>query len=169
MWAVIEAALANAHVAPEMISYVEAHGTGTVIGDPIEVEALGEAYRLAETGRTCHLGTVKTNIGHLEAAAGVAGVIKTVLAMQHECIPPHLHFQTINPHLANTPFIIPTEPVPWPRTQQPRLAGVSSFGFGGTNGHVILEEAPLLPTPKLTAVPPYLIPLSAHNPQALRQ
>ncbi len=167
--AVIEAALANAHVAPEMISYVEAHGTGTVIGDPIEVEALGEAYRLAETGRTCHLGTVKTNIGHLEAAAGVAGVIKTVLAMQHECIPPHLHFQTINPHLADTPFIIPTEPVPWPRTQQPRLAGVSSFGFGGTNGHVILEEAPLLPAPKLTAVPPYLIPLSAHNPQALRQ
>jgi acyl transferase domain-containing protein len=95
--AVIEAALANAHVPPEMISYVEAHGTGTVIGDPIEVEALGEAYRLAETGRTCHLGTVKTNIGHLEAAAGVAGVIKTVLALQHECIPPQPAFPNDQP------------------------------------------------------------------------
>ncbi|MCB8984311.1 MAG: type I polyketide synthase [Ardenticatenaceae bacterium] len=168
---VIEAALANARVSPDMVGYIEAHGTGTVIGDPIEVEALGEAYGSPETDRACYLGAVKTNIGHLEAAAGIAGIIKTVLALQHECIPPNLHFQSVNQHitLADTPFVIPTTPVAWPRTSRPRLAGVSSFGFGGTNSHVILEEAPRLPSGETAVSPPYLIPLSAHSPQALHQ
>lgn len=143
--AVLREALANAGVAPAEIGYLETHGTGTRLGDPIEVSALKAVLmdgRLAD-GR-CGLGSVKTNIGHAEAAAGMAGMIKVLLILRHGQIPPHLHLQKMSPLvaglLAKTPFFIPTAPEPWPLMGR-RLAGVSSFGFGGTNAHVILEEA----------------------------
>ncbi len=144
---VMSRALEQAGLPPAAIDYVEAHGTGTPLGDPIEVNAL-KAVLLAgrPPGRLCAVGSVKTNIGHLEAAAGIAGVIKTVLALHHEVIPPHLHLKRLNEQieLAGTPLYVPTRAVPWPRTAVPRRAGVSSFGFGGTNAHVILEEAPIV-------------------------
>ena len=145
--AVIRAALGAAGVAPAEIAYVEAHGTGTRLGDPIEMQALMEV--LSE-GRPpdaqCWIGSVKTNIGHLEAAAGIAGLVKVALAMRHGVIPPHLHFTHPNPHIAldGTPFAIPLTLQPWTSGRGPRLAGVSSFGFGGTNAHVVMEEAPAL-------------------------
>ena len=145
--AVVRQALENAKVLPSEISYLEAHGTGTKLGDPIEVEALAAVFGpRAAAGRPILLGSAKTNVGHLEAAAGLAGLIKVVLSMQHGMIPPHLHFRAINPHIAleDTPFVIPTTLRPWPATER-RYAGVSSFGFGGTNAHVVLEEAPRLP------------------------
>ncbi|MEH2033235.1 MAG: beta-ketoacyl synthase N-terminal-like domain-containing protein, partial [Nostoc sp.] len=151
--AVIQQALANAGVLPSQISYVEAHGTGTSLGDPIEVNALKAALMLercpadgyATPDRDCWLGSVKTNIGHLEAAAGIAGLIKVVLCLQHQEIPPHLHLDQINHliSLAETPLSIPLQPQQWLEEKQPRFAGVSSFGFGGTNAHVILAAPPL--------------------------
>src|SRR5262249_14281686 len=144
--AVIRAALRAAGVAPAQIGYVEAHGTGTPLGDPIEFGALAAVLMPDRApDQPCLLGSVKTNIGHLEAAAGIAGLIKAVLALRHEEIPPHLHLRTINPHIAleGTAFAIPTETRPWPAGGAPRFAGVSSFGFGGTNAHVVLEEPAL--------------------------
>jgi malonyl CoA-acyl carrier protein transacylase len=141
--AVIRQALANADVAPGAISYIEAHGTGTSLGDPIEVNSLKNVLMENRSPElTCYLGSVKTNIGHLEAAAGIAGLIKTVLSLVHQEIPPHLHLETLNPHidLENAAIAIPTQPQPWMAGNLPRLAGVSSFGFGGTNAHVILAE-----------------------------
>ena len=146
--AVIRQALKNARVLPDQISYVEAHGTGTSLGDPIEMDSIKEALMEGrQESDICYVGSVKTNIGHLEAAAGIAGVIKVVLAMQHGEIPAHLHLKKLNPliSLEKTPFSIPTQRQSWPRGERKRLAGVSSFGFGGTNGHVILEEAPMIP------------------------
>ncbi len=143
--AVICQALKNAGVTAAEISYVEAHGTGTSLGDPIEVNSLKAVLMQDRSPNLpCWIGSVKTNIGHLEAAAGIAGLIKTVLSLQHQEIPPHLHLNQINPHidLENTSIAIPTKLHPWVRDKQPRLAGVSSFGFGGTNAHVVLEEAP---------------------------
>ncbi len=142
--ALITQALADAGVAASHISYLEAHGTGTALGDPIEVQALTDAFQGAGPEAGCVIGAVKTNVGHLEAAAGLAGVIKTVLSLEHEEIPPNLHFESQNPRfsLAGTPFELATMRVPWPRGAKPRIAGVSSFGMGGTNGHVIIEEAP---------------------------
>ncbi len=143
--AVIRQALANAEVKPSQISYVETHGTGTSLGDPIEVNSLKRVLMDGrEADQPCCIGSVKTNIGHLEAAAGIAGLIKVVLSLQHRQIPPHLHFKQLNPYikLKNTPIQIPTELQQWPAQAQPRLAGVSAFGFGGTNAHAILEEAP---------------------------
>ena len=144
--AVVRAALENGAVAPDQISYVEAHGTGTALGDPIEVEALAEVFGERAPDRHIVLGAVKTNIGHLEAAAGVAGLIKILLAMRHEAIPPNLHFTALNPNIdcAADIFEIPTALRPWRRGEAPRIAGVSSFGFGGTNAHVVVEEAPLV-------------------------
>ena len=139
--ALIRKALSMAGLEPHDISYVEAHGSGTPVGDPIEGNALQAVYG---EGRTTPwmLGSVKTNIGHLEAASGIAGVIKSVLALQHGYIPPHLHFETLNPNLAGLQATIPTEGMAWPVDgDSPRRAGVSSFGFSGTNAHVILEEA----------------------------
>jgi acyl transferase domain-containing protein/NADPH:quinone reductase-like Zn-dependent oxidoreductase/acyl carrier protein/NADP-dependent 3-hydroxy acid dehydrogenase YdfG len=141
--AVIRAALADADAEPDSIDYVEAHGTGTPLGDPIELRALGRVFG----GRTRPLvvGSVKTNVGHLEAAAGVAGLIKVVLALRHGEIPPHANFRTPSPHVAwdQLPVRIPTELTAWPeRGGAPRRAGVSSFGFGGTNAHLVLESAP---------------------------
>ncbi len=144
--AVIRQALANAGVAASELSYVEAHGTGTSLGDPIEFNALKEVLMSGRSPeQLCYIGSVKTNIGHLEAAAGIAGLIKIVLALQHQKIPQHLHLKTLNPliAIADTPLLIPTVLQPWPRGNKRRLAGLSSFGFGGTNVHVIVEEAPL--------------------------
>lgn len=144
--AVIARALAMAGVSAETVQYVEAHGTGTPVGDPIEVEALTKTYR-QHTGRKqfCALGSIKTNIGHLDAAAGVAGLIKATMALKHKQIPPTVHFEQPNPSIdfENSPFYVNRELLEWPRGATPRRAGVSSFGIGGTNAHVILEESPI--------------------------
>ena len=143
---VITEALAISDVAPETITYVETHGTGTALGDPVEIEALQQAFRqTTEAKRFCGIGSVKTNIGHLDAAAGVAGLIKTVLALEHRQLPPSLNFQSENPRIdfANSPFFVNAELSEWKRENgTPRRAGVSSFGIGGTNAHVVVEEAP---------------------------
>lgn len=143
--AVIAEAQAIAGVSPETITYVEGHGTGTKLGDPIEVDALTRAFR-AGTSKTsfCWLGSVKANIGHLDAAAGVTGLIKTVLSLEHRRIAPHPSFQSANPAipLAESPFLINSALREWETNGCPRRAGVSSFGIGGTNAHVVLEEAP---------------------------
>ena len=172
--AVIRQALDNGKVAAEQVDYVEAHGTGTVLGDPIEVEALGAVYGGPTAGtHPCALGAVKANIGHLEAAAGIAGLIKALLCLKHGLIPPQLHFSRLNPHvsLAGSRFVIPTEPLPWPRGGRRRFAGVSSFGFGGTNAHVVLEEAPEIATrPGAERTEPpaaHVLALSAQSDEAL--
>ena len=142
---VIAAAQAFSQIDPETISYIEAHGTGTPLGDPIEIEALTQAFRArSKKNGFCAVGSVKTNIGHLDAAAGVAGLIKTVLALQHKEIPPSLNFETPNPKInfENSPFYVNTRLKNWQSNGMPRRAGVSSFGIGGTNAHVILEESP---------------------------
>ncbi|MCU0532507.1 MAG: aminotransferase class III-fold pyridoxal phosphate-dependent enzyme [Hydrococcus sp. Prado102] len=143
--AVIRQALLNAGVQPAEISYIEAHGTGTSLGDPIEMNSLKAVLKQERSqDNPCWIGSVKTNIGHLESAAGIAGLIKVVLSLQHQEIPPHLHLNQLNKHitLEGTPFAIATECNPWTVQADRRLAGVSAFGFGGTNCHVILEEAP---------------------------
>ncbi len=143
--AVLKLALANAGLEPEAVSYVETHGTGTSLGDPIEVHALGEVLCAGRSKQEpLYIGSVKTNIGHLEAAAGITGLIKVVLSLQHREIPPHLHLKRKNAHVDWEQYAmeIPTERVPWPERNGKRIAGVSSFGFSGTNAHVIVEEAP---------------------------
>src|SRR5262249_14169322 len=142
---VIATAQALAGVSPDEISYVEAHGTGTILGDPIEVAGLTKAFRqVTERTGYCAIGSVKTNFGHLDAAAGIAGLIKTVQALRHRALPPSLHFPRPNPKLGieSTPFYVNTRLQPWPAGPTPRRAGVNSFGVGGTNAHVVLEEAP---------------------------
>ncbi|MEM9907853.1 MAG: type I polyketide synthase, partial [Cyanobacteria bacterium P01_D01_bin.44] len=145
--AVISEAQAIAEVEPETITYVEAHGTGTALGDPIEIAALTQVFRKS-TNREgfCAIGSVKTNVGHLTTASGVTSLIKTVLALKHKTIPPSLHFETPNPKIdfAKSPFYVNTKLSPWETNGTPRRAGVSSFGIGGTNAHVVLEEAPLV-------------------------
>jgi acyl transferase domain-containing protein/acyl-CoA synthetase (AMP-forming)/AMP-acid ligase II/pimeloyl-ACP methyl ester carboxylesterase len=138
--AVIRQALANAQVTPSEISYIESHGTGTSLGDPIEVNSLKTVLD-EEREQDCYLGSLKTNIGHLEAAAGIAGLIKSVLCLQHQAIPPNLHFKQLNPliDLSESKITIPQQLQPWNSTRA-RYAGVSSFGFGGTNAHVVLGE-----------------------------
>lgn len=169
---VIRAALQVAEVEPESITYLEAHGTGTIMGDPIEIEALKEAYNTNKKGY-CRLGTVKTNVGHMDAAAGVAGFIKAVLALKHKVIPPSLHFENPNPKIdfENSPFIVNTGLTEWKSTEYPLRAGVSSFGIGGTNAHAILEEAPGF-AERETIPPPreyQLILLSAQTESSLEQ
>ena len=139
--AVIRQALANANLTPAEISYIESHGTGTSLGDPIEVNSL-KAVLGQENERSCYLGSLKTNIGHLESAAGIASLIKTVLCLQHQAIPPNLHFKQLNPliDLADTGVTIPQQLQPWLTSGDTKYAGVSSFGFGGTNAHVILGD-----------------------------
>jgi acyl transferase domain-containing protein len=139
----IRRALAVARVEPESIAYLEAHGTATVLGDPVEIEALKLAFN-TDKKRFCAVGSVKTNMGHLDSAAGVAGFIKAVLALKHRLIPPNLHFTKPNPEIdfENSPFYVVNRPTEWKSHQYPLRAGVSSFGIGGTNAHVILEEAP---------------------------
>jgi acyl transferase domain-containing protein/acyl carrier protein len=176
---VVRTALARAGVEPDEIGLVEAHGTGTALGDPIEVNSLAAVLgRPSSVAPTCWISSVKTNIGHLEAAAGIAGVIKVLLSLDNDTIPRHLHLRTVNPliELAGTRLAIPVEPQPWQRSSGPRLAGVSSFGFGGTNAHVVLAEAPALPPTAGTGegagsrpVSPQVLALSAHTRGALEQ
>ncbi len=166
---VIAEALSVAEVDAATIGYVEAHGTATPLGDPIEVAALTRVFG-AQTGRKgfCALGSVKTNVGHLDTAAGAAGLIKTILALQHGLIPPSLHYETPNPQIdfANSPFYVNARLAPWPAGSTPRRAGVSSFGIGGTNAHLVLEEAPAsMPTPATR--PWHLLALSAKTGPAL--
>lgn len=166
---VILEAIALADVSPESISYVETHGTGTALGDPIEIAALSQAFRTA-TNRTgfCAIGSVKTNIGHLDTAAGIASLIKTVLAFKHQQIPPSLHFQQSNSQIdfLNSPFYVNASLADWCRNGTPRRAGVSSFGIGGTNAHVILEEAPVIQYSS-SSRPWQLLLLSAKTQSAL--
>jgi amino acid adenylation domain-containing protein/non-ribosomal peptide synthase protein (TIGR01720 family) len=166
---VIRAAQDLAEVEPDTIGYVEAHGTGTALGDPVEIAALTRAFR-ARTSRRgfCALGSVKTNIGHLDTAAGVAGLIKAALALHYKTIPPSLHCAAPNPdlRLEESPFYVATRAADWPEGDAPRRAGVSSFGIGGTNVHVVLEEAPA-PASAGPARPWQLLVLSAATSGAL--
>ena len=163
--AVIRAALANARISPSQVDYVEAHGTGTSLGDPIELQALAAAFgeqRLPE--QPLLVGSCKTNFGHLEAAAGITGLIKVIAALRHRSIPPHLHLRSPNPLVdwASLRVRVATELQPWPQHEEPARAGVSSFGFSGTNAHVILEEAPNLPDhPGRIERPLHVLTLSA--------
>ncbi len=172
--ALIRQALESAGVTPEEVGYVEAHGTGTPLGDPIEMEALSETYGRSHTpDRPCVIGAVKTNIGHLEAAAGIAGLIKVVLAMRHGVIPPLLHFQHLNPRIAlGEGLRLATQRATW---TGPRLAAISAFGISGTNAHLLVGEGPLS-SAQPEARPehdgegtsaPWLLPLSARDPGAL--
>ncbi len=164
--AVLRAALDDAGVSPADVQYVETHGTGTLLGDPIEVEALA-AVLGHEGEQPCWLGAVKTNIGHLEGAAGIAGFIKAVLAVQHSRIPGNLHLRKPNPHLAldATRFRLPTAPIAWDGA---RIAGVSSFGFGGTNAHIVLGAAPD-PSVRADVVRPVVVAISARSADALHE
>ncbi|WMD07318.1 type I polyketide synthase [Streptomyces sp. FXY-T5] len=173
---VIADALRDAGTDPAAIGYVEAHGTGTSLGDPIEVRALTKAYEGVPPA-TVALGSLKSNFGHLDAAAGIAGLIKTVLAMWHETLPRTLHFQSPNPDIdfAAGPFTVQRDTAPWPRSGKPRLAGVSAFGFGGTNAHVVLQEGPPQGRPdagedaRPDEHPSHLLVLSARNHAALEE
>ncbi|HZF14229.1 MAG TPA: type I polyketide synthase [Thermoanaerobaculia bacterium] len=173
---VIKEALGIAGVSAATVSYVEAHGTGTELGDPIEVAALTEAFRATtDAVAFCALGSMKSNIGHLDAAAGIAGLIKVVLALEHGEIPPSLHFEAPNPRIdfAHSPFYVNARLSPWPRGATPRRAGVSALGIGGTNVHVVVEEAPPRPGPSVPPAPaarPWqLLTLSARSAPALER
>ncbi|MDT5284518.1 MAG: hypothetical protein QOJ20_5713, partial [Mycobacterium sp.] len=178
---VITDALKRAGIAPSDVGYLEAHGTGTSLGDPIEAQAAGAAFGVGrEAGRPLLIGSAKTNIGHLEAAAGIAGVIKVILSLEHETLPKHLHFQNPSPHIPWDRLAVEVvqEATPWKRNGGPRIAGVSSFGFAGTNAHVILEEAPVEEAQVAVSPGPVdqpgdrrfsILPLSARTPAALVQ
>jgi acyl transferase domain-containing protein/acyl carrier protein len=167
--AVIRLALAAADVAPSTITAIEAHGTATSIGDAIEVAALKEVFGERPIG-SCALGSVKTNVGHLDAAAGVTGLMKTALMLKHGLLPPSLHFERSNPELGleQSPFYVNTKLKPFPSAGSPRRAGISSFGIGGTNAHAILEEAPVVDSPEPQR-PWQLLTLSARTETALKQ
>lgn len=160
-----------AGIRPDDVGLIEAHGTATPLGDPIEVAALTRAWRAESRAvGTCALGSAKSNMGHTGAAAGVAGLIKATLALHHRTIPPSLHFRAPNPNLAlaSSPFFVPTRALPWPGAEGSRIAGVSSFGIGGTNAHVVVAENRFPPPPAATAPRPWhVLPLSAHQPEAL--
>lgn len=165
---VIAEAMMLAGVEPETVNYIEAHGTGTSLGDPIEIAALSQVFRTSTDKKNyCAIGSVKTNIGHLDAAAGITGLLKTVLALKHQLIPPSLNFEQPNPQIdfANSPFYVNTKLAEW-TGYTPRRAGVSSLGIGGTNAHVILEEAPKIPESG-TSRPWQLLVLSAKTQSAL--
>lgn len=170
--AVIRAALRAAGLQPSDIGYVEAHGTGTPLGDPIEMRALTAVLSEGRSPENvCAVGSIKTNIGHLETASGIAGLVKSILALEREQIPPHLHLRKLNELMGLTEgtFVIPREARPWPRGERPRRAGVSSYGFGGTNAHVIVEEAPraaVCASPESAA---YLLCLSARTERSLKR
>lgn len=166
----IRSALGSAQIAPETIDFIEAHGTGTALGDPIEVSALAATVgQPVEGAGPCFLGSAKANIGHLEAAAGAVGTIKAVLTLQHRMMPPPAAFSEISPHieLAGTRLCIPGQATPFD-ADRPLRAGVSGFGVGGTNAHVVLEEAPRLKADRVGAEGPFVLPISARSPEALR-
>lgn len=170
--AVIRAALERSGLEPHDIGYVEAHGTGTTLGDPIEVRALGSVFGPGRPqDKPFRIGSVKTNIGHLEFAAGIAGLMKVVLSLEHEAIPPHPNLVKRNPHIdwSEFPIDIPTELTPWPVGDVCRRAGVSSFGFSGSNAHIILQEAPPVSLPESGVDRPlHIMSLSARSEDALR-
>lgn len=175
--AVLRSAYTRAGVDPTRVHYVEAHGTGTQLGDPIEAGALSSVIAQGRKGEAaCRIGSAKTNIGHLEAAAGIAGLIKTALALHHRELPPTLHYKKPNPHIAfeDLGLRVQHEAEPWPASAEPRFAGVSSFGFGGTNAHVVLQSAPEHAPTHLSQAPAssvdaswHVLPLSAHDAGAL--
>ncbi|MDY6949879.1 MAG: type I polyketide synthase [Thermodesulfobacteriota bacterium] len=172
--AVIRSALADGRVAPDQVGYIEGHGTGTPLGDPIEVESLGKVFCKNGRNQPLVIGSVKTNIGHLEAAAGIAGLIKTVLCLHHGEILPHLHFTHPNPEIDwdGSTLHVPTAAKPWGSANGPRMAGVSSFGASGTNAHVVMEEfsTPVIRDSELEIErPPYLLTLSAKTETALKE
>ena len=170
--AVIRKALENAQIEPQDLDYLETHGTGTSLGDPIEIGALDAVFGQDRSqDRPLIIGSVKTNIGHGEAAAGIASLIKVVLSLHRQEIPPHLHYHNPNPHLnwQELPLSIPTQTLPWPKSEKPRVAGVSSFGFSGTNAHVILREAPQqVKNEANPSCPLHLFTLSAKTEKALK-
>ncbi|HVE87190.1 MAG TPA: beta-ketoacyl synthase N-terminal-like domain-containing protein, partial [Myxococcales bacterium] len=169
--ACIRAALKAAGVSPAEVSFLEAQGTATPLGDSIEVSAAAEVLNEGRRPEDrIWLTSVKANIGHAEAASGVAGLIKVILAMQHQAVPPQLHFRQLHPDISfgSTPFAIPTRMEPWPRSQRPRLAGVSGFGMSGTNAHVVLEEPPVPAREARAARPRHLLCLSAQTEPGLR-
>ncbi|TDV54219.1 non-ribosomal peptide synthetase/type I polyketide synthase [Actinophytocola oryzae] len=163
----------EAGISPGDLQYVEAHGTSTPVGDPIEANALGRALAIGRAKDAgCYVGSVKTNIGHTESAAGIAGLIKTALALEHRLIPAHINLERVNPDidLESMPFDIPTEATAWPAHEGPARAGVNSFGFGGTNAHVLLEEPPgrVTERPAAQERPGYaVLPLSTRDPAGL--
>ncbi|HVQ03141.1 MAG TPA: type I polyketide synthase, partial [Burkholderiaceae bacterium] len=168
--AVVRAALARAQIEPRQVGYIETHGTGTQLGDPLEVHALGAVFSERAGAPALRIGSVKTNIGHLEAASGISGLIKLVLALDQRTIPPHLHFQQPSPHIAwsDLPFSVPVQAEPWAPIDGRRIGGVSSFGFSGTNAHVVIEEAPpASATPPHTTRRAWLLALSAPDRTAL--
>jgi acyl transferase domain-containing protein len=171
--AVIRQALENGGVEPGQVDYVEVQGTSTSVGEPIEVAALEAVYgKNRPQDKPLVIGSVKTNIGHLEPASGIASLIKVVLALQHGEIPAHLHFKQPNPHINwnELPLKVPAQRMPWPITEKRRLAGVSAFGFSGTNAHVVLEEAPVSKAVEKTVERPlHLLTLSAKTDEALVQ
>jgi acyl transferase domain-containing protein len=157
-------ALRNAGLEASEVGYIETQGTGTALGDAIEIAAMRKVYL-----QRCVIGSVKSNIGHLEAASGIAGLIKVILSLQHRQIPPHLHFTELNPRIApGMPYVIPVDNRDWPEGR--RIAAVSAIGFGGSNAHVLVEEAPA-PPPDSAGYPPgiYTLPLSAKTPKALHE
>jgi amino acid adenylation domain-containing protein len=173
---VLAEALRRAGIGGGQVDYLEAHGTGTSLGDPIEVQAAGAVFGDGrDPDRPLLIGSVKTNIGHLEAASGIAGLIKVVLSLEHEMLPKHLHFRRPSPHIPweRLPVHVVDEATPWQRNGRPRVAGVSSFGFSGTNAHVLLEEAPVDSSADAPDESPdrryQLLPLSARTPEALVQ
>jgi acyl transferase domain-containing protein len=170
--AVVRTALKDAGLEPDALDYIEAHGTGTPLGDPIEVEALGTVMNSGQRRqKPLLIGSIKTNIGHTESASGIAGLLKVVQSLRHEAIPPHRNFEKPNDRIpwASFPIAVPTKLTPWPHGERPRRAGVSAFGFSGTNAHVILEEAPASATDSADTGAPTLVPLSARSDAALRE
>ncbi len=168
--AVIRQALEQSKIEPRQVSYIETHGTGTALGDPIEVGALGAVFGQKSPVEPLLIGSVKTNIGHSEAAAGIASLIKVVMALQQEEIPPHLHLQQPNPHIdwEQLPIKVATKRTPW--TEKQRIAGISSFGFSGTNAHVVVAQAPQLARDVAQYIRPFhLFTLSAKTQTALKQ
>jgi acyl transferase domain-containing protein len=177
----IEEALNNANVQPDTISYIEAHGTGTALGDPIEISGLNKIFGKKESKTFCAIGSVKSNIGHCEAAAGIAGLTKVLLQMQHKTLVPSIHADQLNPNInwANTPFKVQRELTEWKQPiryendvayEIPRRAGISSFGAGGTNAHIIVEEAPQINNAKQQRLKPYyLVTLSAKTIESLQR
>ncbi len=166
---------AKANINPGKVQYIEMHGTGTPVGDPIEAKSVGTLLGInRDQADKCYIGSVKTNIGHTEAAAGMAGLFKAVKAIQNKQIPPHLHLKSINPKIdyANAPYEIPTKLTPWPKHEGLAVAGVNSFGFGGTNSHAVIQE---YVAPEVPSMPPAnenglkLYPLSARDQHGIHR